>query len=844
MLVVLEICLAGSRLKNLQYSIKQNGIMVSLDFTEPIKDDDIIGWKSDRGWLYLTLLGVQAPKNQIPSATFNGVVRDIVLDDFDQSIQIAVLVGRPIVGYDIVNSSSEPTTVVFIHTEMRRSEVYSLKKHIERSGSSIFGEVKTSKFPEYNTNFESAFKNARRELGSNSIFRYDGRLYTTNHPEEEKSKIKDALREKPKGYNPKDPGFKSIDGEIYTDVDDNKKTDKKKEENHLALNEKETKSVTDVDLPDISKNKIKKGRTSDGQIEQNKLAGNIKKRNKLGSIVKSIYSRIIPKRDIENDWIDSVDVSSGLAIENNKYQKEIESLESKIAELEKGLTKKDLTLKEEQKAWEMRAEDRQTKYRKQVSELESKLAELGSTLKEKEKFTLTEKQKREKILEEKEQQYFSRESQLKEQITKMDKKLAYLEQEYSIEQKKWKDLAFAEEEKREKILEEKEQQYFSKESQLKEQITEMVGKLEDLEKKRSTEQKKWQSLTQERDMKYQTRAQDLEMKLLQLESSLTERDLELFEEKSKWELLSEQKQDKYRKRVRELEDQLTEMEKFIKTRDEKIYAEKDKWRQLAKDRQKKLNDYEPLVDEFNDQLKSLRRELLSDLYDEKIALNQKDKFSASNLRDLIKQAQKRYLPSENEKEKWVDSIYTDLADDEFAFQEYFALALPDESESLDEPPVIEQKKKWRKGIPNTERDRYKTAAVDPIFQYYYNGGIRVETNMSGIPIYINGKLVGDTPISIPVQVEPGWHQVSGFSPVYKQVADSNGLSYVGGDPIIRNNQLYGAKTVFVESGKVADVSLKFNRMGNIPKKWKELKGGWSAGFPMVLLLISFTLWSL
>ena len=116
--------------------------------------------------------------------------------------------------------------------------------------------------------------------------------------------------------------------------------------------------------------------------------------------------------------------------------------------------------------------------------------------------------------------------------------------------------------------------------------------------------------------------------------------------------------------------------------------------------------------------------------------------------------------------------------------------------------------------------------------------------MAGIPIYINGNLVGDTPITIPVQVEPGWHQVSGFSPVYKQVADSDGLSYVGSDPIIRNNQLFGAKTVFVESGKVANVSLKFNTMGNTPKKWREMKGGWIAGFPMVLLLISFITWSL
>ena len=96
---------AETKLENIQYSIKKNGIMVSLDFTNPISDDNIIGWKSDRGWLYLTLLGVKAPENMIPSTGFNGVVKDIVLDDFDESIQIAILVGRPIAGYDIVTVS-------------------------------------------------------------------------------------------------------------------------------------------------------------------------------------------------------------------------------------------------------------------------------------------------------------------------------------------------------------------------------------------------------------------------------------------------------------------------------------------------------------------------------------------------------------------------------------------------------------------------------------------------------------------------------------------------------------------------------------------------------------------
>ena len=62
--------LMGATLKDVSYSVKQNGIMINLDYTEPIDDDDIIGWKSDRGWVYLTLLGVRAPKGKSPKKIF------------------------------------------------------------------------------------------------------------------------------------------------------------------------------------------------------------------------------------------------------------------------------------------------------------------------------------------------------------------------------------------------------------------------------------------------------------------------------------------------------------------------------------------------------------------------------------------------------------------------------------------------------------------------------------------------------------------------------------------------------------------------------------------------------
>ena len=198
-MVLIASSLIGATLKDVSYSIKQNGIMVNLDYTDAINDDDIIGWKSDRGWVYLTLLGVRAPKNKVADQDFSGDVKKIVIDDFDESTQLAILIRRPILGYDIINSKTSPSTIVFIHTEMKKSEVATLKQHIEEEGTSVFNVAKSSGFPKYNTNFKNAFDEARNELGPNAIFEYHGKLYTTNHPGEKEVLAKSILMKKSVG---------------------------------------------------------------------------------------------------------------------------------------------------------------------------------------------------------------------------------------------------------------------------------------------------------------------------------------------------------------------------------------------------------------------------------------------------------------------------------------------------------------------------------------------------------------------------------------------------------------------------------------------------------------------
>ena len=193
---LLTLLASESVLKDVKYNVKSNGIMLSLNYTRPIPDDNIIGWKSDRNWLYLTLLGVKPPATQVPKLVFNGYIKEIVIDDFDESVQIAILMGKPIHWYDIVNSQSSASSIVFIHTELNKSQIANIKRHLDQDGESVFSHVPRQGFPAYNTNFKSAFEKARMELGPNALFKWKGKLYHTNHPNETTGELISGLREK------------------------------------------------------------------------------------------------------------------------------------------------------------------------------------------------------------------------------------------------------------------------------------------------------------------------------------------------------------------------------------------------------------------------------------------------------------------------------------------------------------------------------------------------------------------------------------------------------------------------------------------------------------------------
>ena len=185
----------SSVLEDIKYDPKTNGLMISIEYSEPIPDDNIIGWKSDRNWLYITLLGVKHINNISPKSDPNNLIKELVIDSFDESVQIAILLTKKIHWYDIINSEGTSSAVVFIHTEMKNSLQANLKKHLDKNGKSVFSVVSQEGFPTYNTSFQAAFNKAREELGPNALFRYKGKLYHTNHPNEVNQNFASGFKE-------------------------------------------------------------------------------------------------------------------------------------------------------------------------------------------------------------------------------------------------------------------------------------------------------------------------------------------------------------------------------------------------------------------------------------------------------------------------------------------------------------------------------------------------------------------------------------------------------------------------------------------------------------------------
>ena len=838
----------GATLKDVSYSVKQNGIMVNLDYTEPIDDDDIIGWKSDRGWVYLTLLGVRAPKGKKPQEDFSGEVRKIVIDDFDESTQLAILIRKPILGYDIINSKTSPSTIVFIHTEMKKSEVATLKEYIKEKGTSVFNVAQSSGFPKYNTNFKNAFDEARKELGPNAIFEYHGKLYTTNHPGEKEAFSKSVLTEKPKSLASKGEnntptvndilylGSENIPlEETYVDIDTGD-----------TLTEEIAHSLTVDYAPEKPKDKKDDGWFSGlfpakKNIEQDSpLSRLTTKKDTLIIKEKPILVESLSKKSKTKRWSNFFNFLKKRKTDNDEIKLQV--VENDLNKVDSINKKNEILAQEQYKV----LQERYIPAKDQNMIIES-IEESG---------------------------FIESQTQLSDTNIVSTIDFEELTQSKSSEYQAWQktyvpDYPYS---ISDTVIS---QQYYTSPTQAPD--TNVVQAWFNDESLISDEydatrlQEKYipsksEILTFEQDDTYpyetlpqNTQAPDTNVVQAWFndESLISdEYDATRLQEKyipSKSEILTFEQDDTYPYETLPQNTQAPDTNVvqawFI---DESIIPDEYDVTRL----QKKYIPYEKNNEVFNpiDDTFATESSPQTPEYTDPKIFDRRLKTEFKNRGAIKEYRSKKETPfkvDSTESNTWLsyfplpeDSIKQSLKWD-FRNEREVPRHMQNRRQSLDYYEQRDNQYQWRQKLSQTSPKSFPKRKADPTFSYYHNGGIRVESNLDGVPIYIDGKYVGETPLNRPVEVEPGWHQVSGFTPIYTNLAFKGGLQYVGySDSIIENNELYGATTVYAESGKLETVELRFNRMGDTPKKWIEMKGGVNIGLPMFVFVMSMILYSM
>ena len=118
--------------------------------------------------------------------------------------------------------------------------------------------------------------------------------------------------------------------------------------------------------------------------------------------------------------------------------------------------------------------------------------------------------------------------------------------------------------------------------------------------------------------------------------------------------------------------------------------------------------------------------------------------------------------------------------------------------------------------------------------------IEIFCDTDGIPIFIDGVQIGVSPIKDPIQVAPGWHQVSYFPPQLSVETES-----------IRQNRIMldmiklARQDILVEDGKTVRAVLSYRTIEAEALEYEQsISSGRWVGIGMVSIFMSLIVWGI
>ena len=118
--------------------------------------------------------------------------------------------------------------------------------------------------------------------------------------------------------------------------------------------------------------------------------------------------------------------------------------------------------------------------------------------------------------------------------------------------------------------------------------------------------------------------------------------------------------------------------------------------------------------------------------------------------------------------------------------------------------------------------------------------IEIFCDTDGIPIFIDGVQIGVSPIKDPIQVAPGWHQVSYFPPQLSVETES-----IRQNRIMRDMIKLARQDILVEDGKTVRAVLSYRTIEAEALEYEQsISSGRWVGICMVSIIISLIVWGI
>ena len=118
--------------------------------------------------------------------------------------------------------------------------------------------------------------------------------------------------------------------------------------------------------------------------------------------------------------------------------------------------------------------------------------------------------------------------------------------------------------------------------------------------------------------------------------------------------------------------------------------------------------------------------------------------------------------------------------------------------------------------------------------------IEIFCDTDGIPIFIDGVQIGVSPIKEPIQVAPGWHQVSYFPPQLSVETES-----IRQNRIISDMIKLARQDILVEDGKTVRAVLSYRTIEAEALEYEQkISSGRWIGIGMVSIIMSLIAWGI